>query len=283
MDATSLSFKTLHDAAKRVLETPVARDKAILTTIIHEQWIAGKIELARDSSSDLEENKAPRIPSRDERVKIISSDKVRSLGKGNSDVSRRKILHSLCHIESWAIDLSWDIVVRFGNWNAKDMPREFFDDFVDVANDEARHHLLLLKRLEEIGGFYGEFQAHDGLWESALKTSDSLEERLVIEHCVHEARGLDVIPNTIRKFRENGDEESAMLLETIIYPEEISHVKAGLRWFKYLQNDTSDEAEERTVQKFRDIVKKCFYGKLKPPFNDEARAKAGFDTRFYAQ
>jgi hypothetical protein len=36
---------------------------------------------------------------------------------------------------------------------------------------------------------------------------------LVIEHCVHEARGLDVLPGTIAKFRNNGDEASAELLE----------------------------------------------------------------------
>jgi uncharacterized ferritin-like protein (DUF455 family) len=175
--------------------------------------------------------------------------------------------------------LSWDIIARFGHEVEKE--REFFDDFVCVALDEAKHHLLLTKRLEEIGGKYGDFPAHDGLWQSAMETSDSLMHRLVVEHCVHEARGLDVMPNTINKFRENGDEESASLLETIVYPEEIGHVKAGLKWFKFLLGDASERGGEETVKIFREIVEKKFYGALKPPFNDEARAKAGFDRRYY--
>ena len=89
------------------------------------------------------------------------------------------------------------------------------------------------------------------------------------------------MPNTINKFRENGDEESALLLETIVYPEEIGHVKAGLKWFKFLLGDASERGGEETVKIFREIVEKKFYGALKPPFNDVARAKAGFDRRYY--
>jgi hypothetical protein len=56
------------------------------------------------------------------------------------------------------------------------------------------------------------------LWESAENTSYSLPARLAVEHCVHEARGLDVLPATIAKFRNGGDEETAQLLESVIYP-----------------------------------------------------------------
>ena len=66
-----------------------------------------------------------------------------------------------------------------------------------------------------------------------------------MEHCVHEARGLDVMPNTINKFRENGDEASALLLENVVYPEEIGHVKAGLKWFRFLLETRRNEAAKR--------------------------------------
>jgi uncharacterized ferritin-like protein (DUF455 family) len=46
-------------------------------------------------------------------------------------------------------------------------------------------------------------------------------------HCI----GLDVTPNTITKFRKHGDIESADMLE-LIYQEEITHVAAGMRWFR---------------------------------------------------
>lgn len=49
-----------------------------------------------------------------------------------------------------------------------------------------------------------------------------------------QARGLDVLPTTISRFRAGGDEQTAKLLEDIIYPEEITHCAAGVRWFRYL-------------------------------------------------
>lgn len=50
---------------------------------------------------------------------------------------RSCLCHSLVHIESWAIDLAWDVIARFGSDASYNMPREFFDDFVRV-----RLHLL---------------------------------------------------------------------------------------------------------------------------------------------
>uniref|UniRef100_J3LNZ1 DUF455 family protein n=2 Tax=Oryza brachyantha TaxID=4533 RepID=J3LNZ1_ORYBR len=114
------------------------------------------------------------------------------------------------------------------------MPREFFDDFARVAQDEGRHFTVLSARLRELGSHYGALPAHDGLWDSATRTSHSLLARLAVEHCVHEARGLDVLPTTISRFRAGGDEQTAKLLEIIIYPEEITHCAAGVRWFRYL-------------------------------------------------
>ena len=75
--------------------------------------------------------------------------------------------------------------------------------------------------LQAIGSFYGAFPTHEGLWRSAEATACSLPARLAVEHCVHEARGLDVLPSTIRKLRDGGDEESASILESVIYPEEV--------------------------------------------------------------
>lgn len=89
------------------------------------------------------------------------------------------------------ISLAWflvsqDIIARFGKEEA--MPKSFFDDFVKVAQDEGRHFTLLAARLHELGSFYGALPAHDGLWDSAMQTSNSLLARLAVEHCVHEVR-----------------------------------------------------------------------------------------------
>lgn len=117
-------------------------------------------------------------------VRLVSPSLMPKLGKGGSLQSRQAMLHSLVHTESWAIDLSWDIIARFGR--KESMPRDFFTDFVKVAQEEGRHFLLLVRRLEELGSYYGAFPAHDGLWDSAMQTSDDLSARLAVEHCVHE-------------------------------------------------------------------------------------------------
>jgi uncharacterized ferritin-like protein (DUF455 family) len=217
------------------------------------------------------------------------------LGKAGSLQSRVNIVHSLVHTESWAIDLSWDIIARFGKQEA--MPREFFTDFVKVAQDEGRHFTLLAARLEELGSYYGALPAHDGLWDSATATSKDLLSRLAVEHCVHEARGLDVLPTTISRFRNGGDNTTADLLESVVYPEEITHCAAGVKWFKYLcqrsrnipvsdqeicavDNGTATEGNE-VIPKFHAIVRTYFRGPLKPPFNEAARKAAGFGPEWY--
>lgn len=234
-------------------------------------------------------------------VRLVSPSLMPKLGRAGSLQSRQAIVHSLVHTESWAIDLSWDIIARFGKQEG--MPREFFTDFVKVAQDEGRHFNLLAKRLEELGSSYGALPAHDGLWDSAIATSKDLLARLAIEHCVHEARGLDVLPTTISRFRNGGDNETADLLETVVYPEEITHCAAGVKWFKYLclrsktpalsrdnlsseengdkETEISTEGNEEVIQKFHAIVRTHFRGPLKPPFNEEARKAAGFGPQWY--
>jgi hypothetical protein len=86
-------------------------------------------------------------------VRILPPGKGPKRGRGGSLSSRQAILHSLVHIESWAVDLSWDIIARFGP--AYSMPREFFDDFVKVAADEGRHFQALERRLRDMGSSYG--------------------------------------------------------------------------------------------------------------------------------
>ena len=54
-------------------------------------------------------------------------------------------MRSLVHTESWAVDLAWDVIARFGG--RVPLPREFYDDFVMVAADEARHYSLLQARI----------------------------------------------------------------------------------------------------------------------------------------
>lgn len=127
-------------------------------------------------------------------------------------------------MESYAIDLSWDVLCRFSDLK---LPKEFYEDWLKVAEDESRHFELLSKRLVELDSYYGELPTHQGLWGSATKTSKDILTRLCIIHCVHEARGLDTTPKNIERLKSAQDMKSAKLLEFIL-SEEIIHVKYGL-------------------------------------------------------
>lgn len=111
------------------------------------------------------------------------------------------------------------------------------------------------------------------------RTANNILARLAIEHMVHEARGLDVTPFTIQKFRKAREDKTADLLEKEILPDEITHVTAGLKWFSYLC--TTATPPEDPITKFKQIVPLYFNGTLKPPFNEAARQSAGMTTKWY--
>jgi uncharacterized ferritin-like protein (DUF455 family) len=184
---------------------------------------------------------------------------------------RIALLHALAHIELNAIDLGWDIVARFPG-----LPRAFYDDWIGVAAEEAEHFALLATRLAALGGNYGDLPAHDGLWESAAATAHDILARLAVVPLVLEARGLDVTPEMIRRLERAGDLDSAAILHRI-YADEIDHVAAGARWFDILCRDRGLDPE--TV--FHDRVRRYFKGHVKPPFNRDARDRAGFPARYY--
>ena len=43
------------------------------------------------------------------------------------------------------------------------LPVDFYLDWLGVADDEARHFLMLSDRLADLGTAYGDLPAHDGL------------------------------------------------------------------------------------------------------------------------
>lgn len=222
----------------------------------------------------------PAEPPRETSLEIIDPHKMPKGGNAGSLKSRITMLHALANIEQWAIDLAVDICVRFSGFqtqkSADELPRAFFYDWLKVANDEAKHFSLLRARLLELGSRFGALPVHHGLWESAMVTADDLRARISVIALVHEARGLDVNPMTIEKFRKAGDMESVKALE-IIHHDEITHVTTGHRWLTWIcQREETDP-----VEVFRSNVQKYFRGPIKGPFNVEARQQAGLDGRYY--
>ncbi|MCL4159409.1 UNVERIFIED_CONTAM: hypothetical protein GTU68_067446, partial [Idotea baltica] len=183
-----------------------------------------------------------------------------------SEAGRVALLHSLAHIEFNAINLALDAVYRF-----RDLPIDYVTDWLKVASDEGEHFLLVNDRLKVLGSYYGEHNAHDGLWAMARRTDHDVLVRMALVPRILEARGLDVAPPMIEKLKAQGDHTSAAILQRI-YTDEITHVEVGNRWFRHV-------CEERKLDGaavFRDLLAGPSSAYLRSPFNDEARLQAGF-------
>lgn len=186
---------------------------------------------------------------------------------------RIALIHALAHIELSAVDMTWDLIARFHD---AAVPRSFFDDWVRVGVEEAKHFELLSRRLSAFGSHYGALPVHDGLWEAAQGCGDDLLARIAIIPLVLEARGLDVGPAMLAKMQEHGDDASARVLD-IIYHDEKRHVAFGFKWFRHLCAQAGCEPEPT----FHRLVRTHFRGQLRPPFNEAARAQAGLTPGFY--
>ncbi|MBT5414978.1 MAG: ferritin-like domain-containing protein [Rhodospirillaceae bacterium] len=252
-------------SACKVLATADPLAKAALGRAVAADWLAGRI-------TDIGSAAPPDRPARPERPSLRPPREVpkRKLGRGVE--GRVALYHALAHIELNAVDLAWDIVARFGT----PLPRAFADDWVKVADDEARHFQMLTGLLGSLGAAYGDLPAHDGLWEAAMETAHDPLARLAVVPMVLEARGLDVTPAMIERLERAEDREGAATLR-IIYEEEIAHVAAGRKWFERLCANRGLEP----IPTWRGLVARHFRGALKPPFNHEAREQAGFAADYY--
>ena len=215
----------------------------------------------------------PRRPARPDRPELRPPRAMPRRGHGGSHNNRAALINAIAHIEFNAVDLAWDIISRFAG---NRLPRQFYDDWVEVEADETSHFLALQRRLSDFGSSYGALPAHDGLWEAAEKTSGDLLFRLAIVPLVLEARGLDVTPPMIVRLRSVGDDDTANIL-AVQLEDEVKHVATGHRWFQFVCE--RNERDPRTT--FHDKVASYGMGALKAPFNESARDAAGLPRGYY--
>lgn len=179
---------------------------------------------------------------------------------------RVALLHAIAHIEFNAINLALDAV-----WRYPDLPAAYYLDWVQVASEEALHFSLLQAHLGSLGHSYGDFNAHNGLWEMAQRTADDLSARMALVPRILEARGLDVTPGMQAKFAQAGDARAVEILG-IILRDEIGHVAVGNRWYRWCcARDGLDPQShgEHMARQHR-------APKVRPPLNEQARLAAGF-------
>ena len=179
---------------------------------------------------------------------------------------RAALLHSIAHIELNAIDLAADIAWRFAG-----LPDDFYRDWLGVAQEEALHFTLLREHLRSLGFDYGDFPAHDALWQMAERTQHDLLARLGLVPRLLEARGLDASPAVKARLVGAGDRRAGEIIDRILH-DEIGHVAIGNRWYRWLCAQRGLDP----LATFAELARQHRAPRLRGPFNREARRAAGF-------
>ncbi|RXR05396.1 ferritin-like domain-containing protein [Pseudoxanthomonas composti] len=249
-------------AARQCLDAADPQDKVALTQHYAAAFARGALSIPAHAPAPVPIG----MPGRPARPALVHPRHLRKRGLGSVE-GRAAFLHAIAHIELNAIDLAWDAVYRF-----RGLPDAFYADWVGVARDESRHFALLRGRLQAFGYDYGDFDAHNGLWEMCEKTAHDGLARMALVPRVLEARGLDVTPGMIAKLRALGDDETVRILELILR-EEVPHVAAGSRWYRWYCARQGVEPRATFLQLLRDYAGPYLRG----PFNVQARLLAGFE------
>jgi uncharacterized ferritin-like protein (DUF455 family) len=212
------------------------------------------------------------LPGRPVRPLLVSPAHVprRSL---HTPHGRAALLHAVAHIEFNAINLALDAIWRFAG-----MPADYYRDWARVAAEEALHFSLLSEHLASLGPAYGDFDAHDGLWTMVEKTKHDITARMALVPRTLEARGLDATPPMQAKLAQAGDQRAVEILGVILR-DEVGHVAIGNRWYRWLcARDGLDP-----IAHFEQLLVTHHAPRPKPPFNIDARRRAGFDAEELAR
>lgn len=248
---------TLREQARQWLRCRDADEKAAGTRALATQGEVGADAVLDEPAG---------IPGRPSRPRLVAHTRLKSRS-AHSPEGRAALLHALAHIELNAIDLALDIVWRFAG-----LPEAFYRQWLQVAREEALHFELLRDHLATLGCRYGDFDAHDGLWQMAERTRHDPLARLALVPRTLEARGLDASPAVKAKLLAAGDVRGGEILD-IVLRDEIGHVAVGNRWYRWLC------AQRRLdpLATYAELAVRHGAPRPRGPFNLDARRAAGFD------
>jgi uncharacterized ferritin-like protein (DUF455 family) len=268
MLSNTLQISELRYTALHWLKENDAAEKAAGVRSMAQLWAEGKIGL--DTEVLMSGDRT--IPGHPAKPELVSPLTVKRRAM-NTPEGRAAMIHALVHIEFNAINLALDALWRFA-----DMPREYYSDWLQVADEEALHFTLLSEHLKGLGFYYGDFSAHNGLWDMAVRTQHDVLTRMALIPRTMEARGLDVVPGMRAKLIQAGDIAVGPILD-IVMRDEIGHVAFGNRWFNYLceQRGLAPEAT------YANLVAEYNSVPQRGPFNLEARRAAGFSEQELAK
>ena len=252
----------LRQAALKILAMTDAQTKVGLVSQLFEDYQERRITL---NSSEVLNQGGLDLPGRPSKPELIPPLQVPKRRMDTVE-GRASLLHSLAHIEFNAINLALDAIWRFPN-----MPDQYYEDWLKVAKEESYHFTIVNEHIRSFGFTYGDFPAHNSLWEMVERTKDAVIARMALVPRTMEARGLDAVPMIRDRFKQIKELTAVDILE-IILRDEVGHVAIGNHWFNFLC------AKEglSPISAYRDLARKYCAPKLRGPFNLEARRQAGF-------
>ena len=250
---------SLQQACYDALMEQHVENKCSLVHALYSDFQQEILELDHKIAQKINEPGRPDLP------ELVLPKLLKKRGIG-SQHGRNHLMHAIAHIEFNAINLALDAAYRFA-----EQPQQFYNDWLRVAAEEATHFDLVCDYLAAQGVHYGDYPAHDGLWDMCTRTADNVLARMALVPRVLEARGLDVTPTLIDKLT-NAHDFAAVKVLKIIYDDEIDHVRIGSDWFVYHCQQQNREPQET----FLDCVENYLHGELRGPFNLTARQQAGF-------
>lgn len=256
----------LRRAALNCLAETDASAKSQAVAALAQAYQQGAVTLnTLTTSSELQQQELRAIPGQPSKPTLVPPLLVKRRAM-NTVTGRAALIHALTHIEFNAINLALDAIWRFAN-----MPDDYYRDWLQVATEEARHYALLNAHLQNLGFNYGDFDAHDSLWQMVDKTKLDLLARMALVPRTMEARGLDALPALRAKLAQAGDLQAAQILD-ITLADEVGHVAIGNTWFNWL----CVQQQLEPLSTFERLCVQYVAPKLRGPFNLEARRQAGF-------
>lgn len=251
-------MSSLFAALAEALASEDIAQKLQRTAALAADWQAGRLDWPDATPVVL-------ICGRPARPELLTPKQVPQ-GNPRSIEGRARLLHAIVHIEFSAINLALDHAARFRN-----MPKQYYTDWIGVAAEEASHFTLLRQRLNSLGHDYGDFPAHAGLWSMAERTAHDVLARMALVPRLLEARGLDATPPIQKRLAACGDDASARVLD-IILRDEIGHVGLGDKWFRHLCAEREADPEST----YRSLIAEYKAPRPQAPFNESARLASGF-------
>jgi len=199
--------------------------------------------------------------------KIVDAHEVPMRKKLHTKEGMGTLLHAIAHIEFSAIDLALDACYRFQN-----LPPEYYEDWMEVADDEVRHFEMLTTLLKEYDVNYGDYPVHQGLFDASMKTLEFIPRMALIPRYM-EANGLDANQVLIEKLKSMPKTEKVIETLEVILDEEVEHVKKGDYWYKY----GCSKKENFSCDYFK-IVRSVYPNSFRQhkKINEKARLAAGF-------